>query len=121
MYIMVTMAASSLDRAIEKTVECQTQVDQSLISCALERYRLAHGAYPSSLDALVLEYLTKIPNSPIDGKPMNYSVKPDGSFLLWTPSWNLQSLDGKPGQFIGEGDIVWGQPIPKLPKELPKK
>jgi hypothetical protein len=120
MYIMVTMAASSLDRAIEKTVECQTQVDQSLIACALERYRLAHGSYPSTLDALVLEYLTKIPNSPIDGKPMNYSVKPDGSFLLWTPSWNLQSQGGKPGQFIGEGDIVWGQPIPKLPKEKSK-
>jgi hypothetical protein len=121
MYIMMTLAVPALDGAIEKTVECQTQVNQSLIACALERYRLAHGSYPSSLDALVPEYLTKIPNSPINGKPMNYSLNPDGTFLLWTPSWNLQSLDGKPGQFIGEGDIVWGQPIPKLQKELPKK
>lgn len=120
MYIMVTMAASSLDGAIEKTVESQTQVNQSLIACALERYRLAHGSYPSSLDALVPEYLTKIPNSPINGKPMNYSLKADGTFLLWTPSWNLQSLDGKPGQFIGEGDIVWGQQLPLKSRESSK-
>lgn len=120
MYMMLTLAIPALDGAIEKTVECQTQVDQSLIACSLERYRLAHGSYPSSLDALVPEYLTKIPNSPINRKPMNYSVKPDSTFLLWTPSWNLQSLDGKPGPFIGEGDIVWGQPIPKLPREKSK-
>jgi len=120
MYIMVTMAASSLDGAIEKTVECQTQVDQSLIACALERYRLDHGFYPSSLEALVPEYLTNLPNSPITGKPMNYSLKADGSFLLWSPGWDLQSLGGKPGEYFGEGDIVWGQPIPKIPREKAK-
>ena len=113
MYIMVTMAASSLDRAIEKTVECQTQVDQSLIVCALERYRLAHGSYPASLDQLVSEYLAKLPNSPIAGKPMNYSLNPDGTFLLWSPGWELKSLGGKPGEYFGEGDIVWGKPLPK--------
>jgi len=118
MYIMVTMAASSLDGAIEKTVECQTQVNQSLIACALERYRLAHGTYPSSLDALAPEYLAKLPNSPITAKPMNYSLKPDGTFLLWSPGWNLKSLGGKPGEFKGEGDIVWGLPLPKT--ERPK-
>lgn len=120
MYIMVTMAASSLDRAIEKTVECQTQVDQSLIACALERYRLAHSSYPSSLDQVVPDYLAKLPNSPITGKPMKYSLKPDGTFLLWSPGWNLQSLGGKPGEFFGEGDIVWGQPLPKIPREKSK-
>jgi len=121
MYIMVSLAVPALDGAIEKTVECQTQVEQSLIACALERYRLAHGSYPAALDALVPEFLAKLPNAPITGKPMNYSLKPDGTFLLWCPGWNLQSLGGKPGQFLGEGDIVWGQPIPKLPKELPKQ
>jgi hypothetical protein len=120
MYIMMTMAVPALDGAIEKTVECQTQVDQSRFACALERYRLAHGSYPSSLDALVPEYLAKIPNSPIKGKPMNYSLKPDGSFLLWSPGWELKSLGGKPGEFIGEGDIVWGQPLPKTRRPKPE-
>jgi hypothetical protein len=96
----------------EKIADYQTQVDQTLIACALERYRLAHGAYPASIDTLVPEYLAKLPNSPITGKPMNYSLKPDGTFLLWSPGWNLKSLGGKPGEFKGDGDIVWGMPVP---------
>ncbi|NBZ96321.1 MAG: hypothetical protein EBR40_07855 [Proteobacteria bacterium] len=121
MYIMMTLAVPALDGAIEKTVECQTQVNQSLIACALERYRLAHGSYPASLDALTPEYLAKLPRSPINGKPMTYSLKPDGTFLLWTQSWNLQSLDGKPGEYRGEGEIVWGQPLPTKTKEASKQ
>jgi len=113
MCIMMTLAVPALDGAIEKTVECQTQVDQSLIACALERYRLTRSSYPSSLDALVPEYVAKLPNSPITGKPMNYSLNPDGTFLLWSPGWELKSLGGKPGEYSGEGDIVWGKPLPK--------
>lgn len=113
-YLFNVLSIPSLLTSIQKAAECQTQVDQTLIACALERYRIAHGSYPSSLEALVPEYLAKIPNSPITGKPMNYSLKPDGTFLLWTPSWELKSLGGKSGEYSGEGDIVWGQPLPKL-------
>ena len=120
MQMMLALAIPALNGATEKTAECQTQVDQSLIACALERYRLVHGSYPASLDALVPEFLTQLPDSPITGKPMNYSLKPEGTFLLWTPGWNLQSLGGKPGEFKGEGDIVWGQPLPKTSREKPK-
>jgi hypothetical protein len=116
MYMMVASAISALDGAIEKTAVCQTQVDQSLIACALERYRLAHGSYPGALDALMPKYLAKLPNSPTTGKPMNYSLKPDNTFLLWTPDWNLNSLEGKPGEFKGDGDIVWNQPLPAKAK-----
>jgi hypothetical protein len=97
---------------LDKAVTGQTQINQTLIACALERYRIAHGSYPASLDALVPEYLRKLPNSPITGKPMNYSLNPEGTFQLWSPGWNLKSLGGKPGEFKGDGDIVWGQSIP---------
>lgn len=116
-YMMVTLAIPALGGAIEKVAETQTQVDQTIIACALNRYRLVHGSYPPWLDALLPDYLAKLPNSPINGKPMHYSLKPDGTFLLWTPGWNLKSLGGKPGEFKGEGDIVWGQPLPTKPRE----
>ena len=64
------------------------------------------------------EYLAKIPSSPITGKPMNYSLKPDGTFLLWTPGWNLQSLGGKPGELKDYGDIVRNQPLPMKAQPL---
>ena len=118
--MLVTLANTAIETAFEKTAECQTQVDQSLIACALERYRFAHGSYPASLDVLVPEYLAKLPNSPITGKSINYSLKPDGTFLLWSPGWELKSLGGKPGEYSGEGDIVWGQPLPKNSREKSK-
>ena len=44
---------------------------------------------------------------------MNYSLNPDDTFLLFSPGWELKSLGGKPGEYSGEGDIVWGKPLPK--------
>lgn len=114
--ILPLLCLPALKGCVFKTAQNQSQVNQTIIACALERYRIAHGAYPASLDALVPDYLAKLPNSPINGKPMNYSLKPDGTFLLWSPSWNLKSLGGKPGEFKGDGDIVWGLPLPTKSK-----
>jgi hypothetical protein len=115
-YILSLLSLPALDGAVIKTVENQTQTLQTIIACALERYRIAHGSYPSSLDVLSPDYLTKIPNSPITGKPMNYSLQPEGTFQLWSLGWNLNSLGGKPGEFTGDGDIVWGQALPTKSK-----
>jgi hypothetical protein len=55
---------------------------------AIQLYRVAHGHWPESLEALVPKYLEKIPSDPFDGKQMRYrrweqgvvvySVGPDG-------------------------------------------
>jgi hypothetical protein len=118
--IAALLAQGGIRSSMEKALVTQTQVDQTLIACALERYRLDHGSYPSSLDDLVPEYLAKLPNSPINGKPLNYSLKSEGTFLLWSPGWELKSLGGKPGEYFGEGDIVWGQPLPKTRRPKPE-
>jgi hypothetical protein len=118
-YLLNVLATSTLSGSTEKTAVCQTLVNQTLIACALERYRLAHGSYPASLDQIVPQYLAKLPNSPITGKPMNYSLNPDCTFLLWSPGWNLKSLGGKPGEYFGDGDIVWGQPLANKERRTP--
>jgi hypothetical protein len=101
-----------LDTCVEKTIETQTQVNQTLIACALERYRLAQGSYPASLEILIPAFLSAIPKEPTTGNPMHYRLLADGKFLLWAPGWKLQTRDGKPGEFQGEGDIVWNLPLP---------
>jgi hypothetical protein len=119
-YALEYMSIPAFSNITQKCAECQTQIEQCLIACSLERYRIARGTYPASLDALTPEYLAKLPNSPITGQAMSYSLQPDGTFLLWTPGWNLKSLGGKAGEFRGDGDIVWNQPLPKKPKESSK-
>lgn len=113
LHFIETLSLPVLDSTIQKTIEAQTEVEQSLIACALERYRLSHGSYPNSLDSLVPEYLVSVPKEPTTGKPMNYRLLNDASFLLWSPGWKLQTLGGKPGEFVGEGDIVWNQSLPR--------
>src|SRR5262249_26219403 len=50
----------------------QTAQNVALIACALERYRLAHGQLPRSLDALVPEFISKLPHDVINGKALKY-------------------------------------------------
>ena len=42
-------------------------VNEAQIACALERYRLAHGEYPETLDALVPQFIEKVPHDIIGG------------------------------------------------------
>lgn len=98
--------------AVKRTIETQTQINQSLIACVLERYYLIHGSYPISLEALVPEYLDMLPLALTTGKQMQYRLIDPQHFLLWCPGWKLETLNGKPGEFSGEGDIVWNQKMP---------
>jgi len=111
LHTLERLALPSVDSAIRKTVETQTQLSQTLIACALERYRLAHGVYPGALEQLIPGYMTSIPLEPTTGKPMQYRLLHNANFLLWAPGWKLMTLNGKLGQDYGEGDIVWTLPI----------
>ena len=66
----------------------QTMVNLALISCALERYHLTNGRYPDSLDALVPQFVEKIPHDIIGGQPLHYHLTDNGKFVLYSIGWN---------------------------------
>jgi len=95
----------------------QTTVDEVVVACALERHRLAKGALPDKLAALVPEFLAKVPNDVITGEPLRY--RRDGvGFALWSVGWNQKDDDGvfattsgKPPRWDKDkGDWVWQYP-----------
>ncbi|RIK62309.1 MAG: hypothetical protein DCC65_17685 [Planctomycetota bacterium] len=45
---------------------------------AAERYRLAHGQWPGSLDVLVPDYIDAVPIDPFDDRPIRYAIVPEG-------------------------------------------
>lgn len=51
----------------------------ALVAC--ERYRIRHGRWPESLQALVPEFLDKVPTDPYDGQPLRYRRLPDGAIV----------------------------------------
>ena len=91
---------------------------------ALERYRLGHGSYPASLDALSPELLPSRPLDFMDGAPLRYRHTQDGRFVLY--STGLDCIDDggicrRPGLLWANSghdhtDLVW--PCPASPAEV---
>jgi hypothetical protein len=103
----------SLSRVIIKATGTQTAANQAALACALERYRLANGAFPETLDALAPKFISQVPNDVINGKPMNYRRASDGQFILYSVGWNEKDDGGIPGKTLfdeKQGDWVWEYP-----------
>ena len=98
----------------------QAAVNLARTACALERYRLAHGKYPQTLDALAPQFIAKVPHDPIGGQPLHYRPTDDGQFILYSVGWNekddggIVSLTKSGSVDLDNGDWVWR--YPGLPK-----
>jgi hypothetical protein len=105
--------APNFNRAIQTTARNQTLVNEALVACALERYRLANGRYSETLGALTPRFLEKIPADIIGGKPLNFQLRPDGQYVLYSIGWNEKDDGGIPGSKdpfkfeLEKGDWVW--------------
>ena len=101
---------ASLGDMAQRTALTQTKVHQAIIACALERYRLAHHAFPENLNSLAPQYLGEIPNDVVGGRPPRYRRDADGAYALYSIGWNEMSAGGTPAKSIAEGDWVWPEP-----------
>lgn len=81
-------------------VRLQIEVEQAFMACALERYRLRYKCYPETLDALVPEFIQKLPKDVYTAKPYQYRPETPDRFRLWS----VGPLSGD-----GNGDIIWGR------------
>lgn len=66
----------------------QTKVNEARVVCGLERYRLVHGDYPEMLEALVPQFIERLPHDIVGGQPLRYRRSSDGKFLLYSVGWN---------------------------------
>lgn len=103
-------------KAAMKFAAAQTAIDQATVACALERYRLAEGKYPDTLDPLVPKFIARIPVDVINGELPRYRRESDGTFVLYSIGWNQKDEGGdvasrKPTTSVDAaiGDWVWKQ------------
>ena len=85
----------------------QTLANEAYIACGLERYRLAHGQYPDSLDALAPQFAAKLPHDIIGGQPLKYHRTANGRFVLYSVGWNGKDDGGEAGKSVEVSDWVW--------------
>jgi hypothetical protein len=108
----------ALSSVVKKFAYAQVSVDLARGAIALERYRLAHGEYPESLDALAPKFIEKIPHDVIGGEPLHYRRTSDGQFVLYSVGWNEKDDGGvvvltkgsTPTVDINQGDWGWRYP-----------
>jgi len=95
----------------------QSSVNLARTAIALERYRLAQGAYPEALDALVPQFIAKLPHDVIGGQPLHYHLEANGQFVLYSVGWNEADDGGEVGLTKNgnldnaTGDWVWRYPM----------
>jgi hypothetical protein len=114
------MRLPSFGKVFQKTANSQTVNNLALLACALERHLLAQGGYPETLDALAPAFIKKVPRDVVNGKPLVYRKKADGTFLLYSVGWNdkddggllLVRESGNVNQ--DEGDWVWQYTTPRI-------
>jgi hypothetical protein len=100
-------AVPNFVKAVQTLARNQTLVNEAFIACGLERYRLAHGQYPETLEALVPQFAEQIPHDNIGAQPLKYHRTADGQFVLYSVGWNEKDDGGVPGKTGMEGDWVW--------------
>ncbi len=110
------MLLPSLGIAAKKFAAGQNSVSLARVGIALERYRLAHGEYPESLDALAPQFISRLPHDVINGGPLHYRREANGRFVLYSAGWNEADDGGevvltRNGTVdISAGDWVWRYP-----------
>jgi hypothetical protein len=116
----VSRASAWWKRAQEGTpglLRMQTLINEGQIACALERYRLAHGEYPETLDALAPGFIPQLPRDIVNGEPLKYRRADNGKFLLYSVGWNETDDGGKDvsnvsrPETLKSGDWVWNPTI----------
>jgi hypothetical protein len=110
-------ASGPVIAAAEKYSQMQVRIDETRIACALERYRLAHSAYPTGLDALAPQCIDAVPHDVMNGEPYHYRLNGDGTYLLYSVGWNQRDdggveakKDNGPVRDYEHGDWPWAMP-----------
>ncbi|HEX4265483.1 MAG TPA: hypothetical protein VH597_14200 [Verrucomicrobiae bacterium] len=105
--IYAALLIPNISKAAQTTTRNQNTINEAFIACALERYRIANGSYPDSLDALAPQFIEKLPHDIINGGPLKYR-KTENSFVLYSVGWN-ETDDGGIQDIKNpeNGDWVW--------------
>ncbi len=125
--VMSAMLIPAIPPAHQKFAFTQTMVDEAVLACGLERFRLANGRYPDSLAELTPRFVGKLPHDLFTGEPLKYRRTDDGRFVLYSVGWDgkddggmiakravgkSSQMDSSRGGWSSPGDWVWPAPAP---------
>ena len=81
----------AVDMMIAKRCQEDVELQTTRVLLALRAYQSKHGRFPSSLDALVPEFISSVPADAFNGEPMLYSP---AQKVIYSVGENLRDDDG---------------------------
>jgi hypothetical protein len=122
MHTLLSQSAASLSAVSRRLIPIEAARQITVTAIAMKRSQLKHGNYPPDLNSLVPEFVPSVPFDPVDGQPLRYRPKADGTFLLYSIGENGKDDNGNPSLERGVQitsmywlneyalDWVWPQP-----------
>jgi hypothetical protein len=83
----------ALARTLELETRCTAEALAAQTALAVERYRLAEGRLPESLENLVPAYMEVVPKDPFDGRRLRYFTRESG-FVVYSIGDDLTDNGG---------------------------
>lgn len=99
--------ASIHQKILVRTANTQATVRSAIVWCAAERFRLQYGHLPKSQEELVPGFLKSLLSDPIDGRPLRFIAKEDGTLVVYSLGWDGRDDSGVRGKRPDEGDFGW--------------
>jgi type II secretory pathway pseudopilin PulG len=105
--LLTSIIVPALDRFLFQAAHAQASHAAAYVGVAADRYRLDHGTFPPSLDALVPQYLDDVPLDPFDNAPLKFRLR-GGDFLVYSIGPDRKDDGGAPfDQQAKTGDLVF--------------
>ena len=88
---------------------------------ALKRYEARYGKAPVTLETLVPEFLAQVPRDYMDGQPLRYKLRNDGSYTLYSVADDAQDDQGSslPSASSPQPQSVWNGRDWTWPRAVP--
>jgi hypothetical protein len=108
-HLFTRLAMPAYDTIIRQTLFIEARNRLTVAALAVERYSLARGGLPKSLEELKPGFLDELPVDPMSGSAVRYRVGPTGGAVIWSVG-----IDGK-----DDGGVVPFIPDPARPMRTP--
>jgi hypothetical protein len=93
-YRLLSLTLPGVTPSAKPIVATQTILRSLATACAVERYRMAHGRLPATLEGLVPAFLPSIPTDPLTGMPLCYMPSESSSYLIYGSGWDQTDNSG---------------------------
>ncbi|NLH17527.1 MAG: hypothetical protein GX455_13210 [Phycisphaerae bacterium] len=102
LYFMTKLLMPALDKIGLIELRVMAELDCARTGLAVERFRLAEGRLPESLEELVPKYIEAVPIDPFDGKPLRYKRLEKG-YTIYSIGEDGEDNDGVPKDKVEKG------------------